>query len=234
MSVRVFDEPSETSILAYYAGMGPFWHPVLPADDLPDDQPVGVELLGEAVVLVRLDGQIVAMQDLCRHFQARLSLGEVVKHEDAQCLMCIYHGWLYNAEGQCVKIPQLAPGRQIPGEAKIPRYLVQERYGLIWVCMAESPKFEIPEFPELEAADFHAGPLRVYDPWEASAPRVIMSALDDTHFPWVHPGYLGERSNPDPPDHKVWRDGRYLVSQYTITQPRNVSIADVTAEPDDR
>jgi vanillate O-demethylase monooxygenase subunit len=230
MSIRVFDEPSQESIHAYYAGMRPFWHPVLRMDDLPDDEPVGVELLGEAIVLVRLNGQIIAMQDLCRHFQTRLSLGEVIEHEGQQCLMCIYHGWLYDSGGQCVKIPQLAPGREIPHQAQVPTYLVQERYELIWVCLNEKPKFDIPEFPEVSDPAFHPGPLRVYDPWTASAPRVIMGALDDTHFPWVHPGFLGDRSNPDPPDHKVWRDGRYLMSQYTITQPRNVSTADTSSD----
>lgn len=230
MTVSVFGEPSRESIQAYYEGMRPFWHPVLPAADLPDQQPVGVELLGEGVVLARLGDRIVAMQDLCRHFQTRLSLGEVVEHEGQPCVMCIYHGWAYDAEGQCVSIPQLAPEREIPREARVPVYQVREAYGLIWVCLTDTPTFDIPAFPELDDPAFHPGPLRVYAPWEASAPRVIMGALDDTHFPWVHPGFLGDRSNTDPPDHKVWREERTLMSQYSIVQPRNVSTADTSVD----
>lgn len=227
------EAPSKEAILGYYEGMRPFWHPVLPIDALPADRLVSVELLGEAIALVRLNGEIAAMQDLCRHFQARLSLGEVIDHNGRQCLMCRYHGWTYDEGGRCVHIPQLSPGREIPAEARVPRYLTQERCGLIWVCLAEEPRFDIPDFPEAADPAFHAGPLRVYDPWRASAPRAVMGALDDTHFPWTHPGLLGTRDRPEPPDHKVWREGRYLVSRYTVLQPRNVSTADPTALPGD-
>lgn len=231
MDRTVFNQPSEEAILAYYEGMRRFWHPVLPVDALPDDDPVNVELLGEEIVLVRLDGRVVALQDLCRHFQARLSLGEVVEHEGRQCLMCIYHGWTYDRQGRCVNIPQLAPGRSIPADARVPSYQVQECHGLIWVCL-EEPTFDIPEFPELRDPEFRPGPLRTYDPWQASAPRIIMGALDDTHFPWVHEGLLGSREDTDPPDHEVWREGRYLVSRYSIVQPRNVSTANVSEASD--
>ncbi len=166
------------------------------------------------------------MDDVCRHFQASLSLGEVVEHDGEECLMCLYHGWTYNKDGRCVNIPQLAEGREIPRDAKVPRYLTREQFGLIWICLDEEPQFDIPEFPELNDPGFHAGPLRVYEPWVASAPRMIMGALDDTHFPWVHAGLLGDRNHTDAPLHTVERQGRYLVSRYSIRQPKNVSTSD--------
>ncbi len=224
-----WNAPSRETIAGYYTGMRAFWHPVMRADDLPEGQPVGVELLGERIVLARLNGEIVAMEDLCRHFQARLSLGDVVERDGQQCLMCPYHGWEYDANGQCTYIPQLAGDREIPQQARVPAYHTQERYGLVWVCMADEPHFDIPEFPEMDDPDFHAGPLRVYDPWEASAPRIVMGTLDDTHFPWVHTGILGDLDDTDPPDHRVWREGRYLVTEYTVVQPHNLSTADTTA-----
>lgn len=225
-----WDAPSHETVAGYYRGMRAFWHPVLPEADLSDGQPVGVELLGERIVVARLDGQVTALEDLCRHFQARLSLGEVVEHNGQQCLMCPYHGWAYDSSGRCVRIPQLLPGREIPRQARVPAYRTQTQHGLIWVCLSETPRYGIPEFPELDAPGFRAGPLRVYDPWEASAPRIIMGALDDTHFPWVHPGILADRSQTDSPDHRVWREGRYLVTQYMVTQPHNLSTANTTAD----
>jgi phenylpropionate dioxygenase-like ring-hydroxylating dioxygenase large terminal subunit len=222
MLTQAADSPPSASIMAYYTGLRSFWHAVLRAEDLPEGQPKGLSLLGEQVVVVRLNGSVVAMQDVCRHFQARLSLGEVVEHGGEQCLMCAYHGWSYDQYGQCVNIPQLAAGREIPRDAQVPSYLVREQYGLLWVCLQAEPQFDIPDFPELDDPGFHAGPLRVYDPWQASAPRIIMGALDDTHFPWVHPGLLGDRAHTDPPIHRVERQGRYLVSRYDILQPKNV------------
>ncbi len=217
------DEPAPQAVSAYYQGMRPFFHPVLRLEDLPEGKPVGLELLGEPVVLVRLNGQIAAFQDLCRHYQARLSQGEVVHRGETDCLVCPYHGWHYAPDGRVVAIPQLAEGREISAEARIPAYRVQQAHGLIWVCMEVQPRFPIPDFPELADPSFHAGPLRVYEPWKASLPRIIMGALDDTHFPWVHQGLLGSRETPAPPDHKVWREEHVLKVNYSIDQPRNLS-----------
>lgn len=58
--------------------MQPLWHPVLWEGDLADGQLLRVELLGFGIDLARLGGKIAALRDLCRHFQARLSLGEIV------------------------------------------------------------------------------------------------------------------------------------------------------------
>jgi vanillate O-demethylase monooxygenase subunit len=53
-----------------------------------------------------------------------------------------------------------------------------------------------------------------------------MAALDDTHGPWVHDGLVGDRSNPEPPDHQVVRQGRDLVVQVKMMQPVNTTIAE--------
>jgi phenylpropionate dioxygenase-like ring-hydroxylating dioxygenase large terminal subunit len=217
------DQPTPEAVASYYRGMRRFWHPVLRQEDLPTGQPLGLELLGEPIVLAWMNGRVVAFQDLCRHFQARLSLGEIVDCDGQTCLQCSYHGWAYAADGAVRRIPQLEPGREIPVDARVPAYKVALKHDLIWVCLDENPVFSIPDFSELADEDFHAGPLRVYPPWQASAPRIIMGALDDTHFPWVHTGILGERSAPQAPDHKVWRDGQDLKVSYTIDQPRNLS-----------
>ncbi|GIK75115.1 MAG: (2Fe-2S)-binding protein [Chloroflexota bacterium] len=219
--------PSEDAIQSYYTAMRRFWHPVLAADELPNDTPIGVELLEERLVLTRLNGAVVAMQDLCRHFQAQLSLGEVrTVAGHGQCLMCPYHGWSYSADGRCVEIPQLAADRQIPADAVVPSYLAAERYGLIWVCLDDNPLFELPIFPHVNEPDFLAGPLRKYPTWKASTPRAIMAALDDTHGPWVHEGLVGDRNHPESPEHKVRRDGRNLVINIRMVQPDNPTISE--------
>ena len=81
--------PSPQAIAGYYAAMRQFWHPVMPSADLPAGVPKGAVLLDEEIVLARLNGEIVAMEDLCRHFQAKLSGGEVRTLPHAgDCLMC--------------------------------------------------------------------------------------------------------------------------------------------------
>lgn len=209
-----------TAVEAYYRGLEPFWHPVMYSEAL-SDEPVGVQLLGRRVVLARLEGETAAFDDLCRHLGTALSIGEVI---EGRHLRCRYHGWTYDRTGRCVDIPARREAA-IPREARIRRYPTREAYGILWVCLAAEPEHDIPPFPEYEDAGFHKGPLRSYGPWRASAPRVVMAALDDTHFPWVHPGILGDPAHPEAPDHEVWREGEHLVSAYTMLQPANDSVA---------
>ncbi len=215
-SVRV----PEDKIEAYYDALSAFWHPVARSADLVES-PLGVRLLDRRLVLARLEGEAVAFEDLCRHLGAALSIGDVV---EGCHLRCRYHGWSYDRTGRCVDIPARR-GRPIPREAKVRRFHTREAYGIVWVCLAGEPQHDIPPFPEYRDEEFHKGPLRTYGPWRASVPRVVMAALDDTHFPWVHPGILGDPSQPDPPEHEVWREDGRLLSTYTMLQPDNDTVA---------
>lgn len=65
---------------------------------------------------------------------------------------------------------------------------VQYRY--IWVSLGQPMQniFEIPEYYEPDRRNIHAATIRV----KVSAPRAIENFLDLAHFPFVHPGSLGE------------------------------------------
>ena len=211
--------PSPEAIEAFNQGLSGFWHPVALASELGHERPLGVELLGRRLALARLGGRISAFDDLCRHFGAALSIGEIVDG----CLRCHYHGWTYDQAGTVVDIPARR-GLPIPREARVPCYHVEEAYGLIWVCLGAEPKAAIPAYPEFAAGEFMKTPYRTYDGWEAAATRIVMAALDDTHFPWVHPGILGDPAHPDPPDHSAWVEGDHVVATYSIEQPANISL----------
>lgn len=222
--------PSQEAINGFYTGMRPFWHPVLWEKDLEDGKLVRVELLGTGIVLARLNGEVAALRDLCRHFQARLSLGEVIDLDGEQAVMCPYHGWSYGRSGQCKRIPQLLEGRKIPATARVDSYNVAIKYGLIWVCLAEEPKFGIPDYPEYEDDSFRTVVMKEDEVTRTSSTRMIMGTLDDTHFPWVHEGILGTRDDPAAPDHKVWRDDQYLMLQYDVEQPPGLATTDMSVE----
>ncbi len=221
------NDVSQETIHAYYASLRPFWHPVMPVARLEEQSIVSAELLEAPLVITRLNGELVALYDVCRHFQAQLSLGEI-RHVEGhgECLMCPYHGWTYAANGQCIDIPQLESDRTIPDSARIDSYHVQEKYGLIWVCLAGELAHDIPHLPDLDNPAFLHGPLRTYDAWVSSASRVIMAALDDTHGAWVHEGLVGDRDHPEPPDHRVHRDGCNLIVNFTMLQPNNATIVE--------
>jgi vanillate O-demethylase monooxygenase subunit len=222
--------PSPEAIKAFRLGMRSFWHPVCQAAELVEGTPLAVMLLGARLVLARLDGTIGVLPDVCRHFQAALSLGEITRVGDKAALQCPYHGWAFGPDGACLRIPQLPPGRAIPDAAHLPSYRATERYGLVWVHLGEGDETGLPEFPEHDDGDFRKVRLTEAGLTRTSATRMIMGTLDDTHFPWVHEGILGERDRPEPPDHRAWRDGTELRVDYEILQPSGLVAADSTGD----
>lgn len=188
------------------------WHPVAYSYEVTDS-PVAATLLGEAVVLWRTaDGRAHAMRDLCIHRGTALSLGWV----SDDCIVCPYHAWRYDESGACVRIPQSAHAA-IPAKARTRVYQCQERYGLVWVCLSlEPPAYALPEIPELESGGYkvvNTGPFA----WRADASRQVENFTDFGHFPWVHPGLLGDPERPVVPDHAV--ETHEHVLHYTIVRP---------------
>ena len=53
--------------------------------------------------------------------------------------------------------------------------------------------------------------------WRSDASRQVENFTDFGHFPWVHPGLLGDPERPIVPDHSV--DTREHVLHYTIVRP---------------
>ena len=172
------------------------WHPVVSCDELAARGLVGARLLGEDIVVWQADGRALAWQDLCVHRGTRLSLGRV----DGGTLQCPYHGWVYGADGQCVRIPAL-PDAPPPRKARVKTYRAVERYGLVWVSLGE-PAHDVPPFPEWEDAGFRkllCGPYAV----DASGPRIVENFLDVAHFPFVHENVLGTPERPEIADYEA-------------------------------
>ncbi|MEJ2597383.1 MAG: aromatic ring-hydroxylating dioxygenase subunit alpha [Anaerolineales bacterium] len=172
------------------------WHAVARSEDVQQGSIRPARLLEEDLVLWRLDGEVSAWKDLCLHRGTRLSLGSV---ED-DLLVCPYHGWTYNWEGQCVRMPA-HPDQKPSPRARLQRYHTREMYGLIWVCLGE-PKTDVPPFPEWEDPSFRkiiCGPYFL----KAAGPRAIENFLDVAHFPYVHEGLLGQKDHPEIEDYEV-------------------------------
>ncbi|MGI9550386.1 MAG: Rieske 2Fe-2S domain-containing protein [Aurantibacter sp.] len=186
------------------------WHPVGYSNEITDT-PFGTFLLEEAVVVWRSsDGKIHAMRDLCIHRGTALSLGWVKD----DCLVCPYHAWQYDKNGACVHIPQ-ASDVEIPKKARTPVYHCQEKFGLVWVALKD-PIYPLPEIPEFENGEWKNVNTGPFD-WKSDASRQVENFTDFGHFPWVHPGLLGDPERPEVPECKVAVEGSVL--HYSIVRP---------------
>ena len=206
-----------------FEALRPYWYPVALSEEVVTGKLFATSLLGERVVVYRLADRVIALRDLCIHRGTPLSLGWI----DGDVLRCAYHGWSYAESGECVGIPSLLPGRPIPSKAKVEAFRADEKDGLVWIAL-EEPKDSIPTWPEAEAPGYRKIWTQLH--WKANAARTIENVMDFAHFPWVHPGVLGDRSKPTYPDVDVKLEGnqiKYVVDDegtnairsYTVTLP---------------
>ncbi len=167
-----------------------FWYPVLPIADLTE--PRSFELLGEKIVLWMQNGRPAALRDRCCHRSAQLSKGIIVN----DCIRCPYHGWLFDRAGVCVDVPQLEDQALIPRSYVVPAYPCAERYGYVWVCLAE-PLQPIPEIAEADDPLFRVIP-EFYEAWNCSGLRVMENSFDNAHFSFVHTATFGDQQQLQP------------------------------------
>ncbi|RYL95863.1 aromatic ring-hydroxylating dioxygenase subunit alpha [Sporolactobacillus sp. THM7-4] len=188
------------------------WLAAAYSDDL-SYKPLQVMILDERVVLFRTKSGVHAFKDLCIHRGAALSGGKVA----GECIVCPYHGWEYNTDGMCVKIPQQPPERVIPPKARTVKYACVEKYGIIWVKLAGDPEEdELPQYEESGDPEFKtvcADPFVLH----AAAPRVVENFLDVSHLAFVHDGSLGDSNYPLIPNYRVhWQGNRYVSDEIPV------------------
>ncbi len=170
-------------------GSRDYWYPIAYSEEVTD-RPLGTSLLGERIVVVRLDGTPAVLRDLCIHRGSPLSMGVI----EGEALRCSYHGWLYDRTGRCIAIPQRPPEAPIPPKARVPSYPVMERYGAVWSTLG-NPETGLPAFPEFDDPGWRIVKLPAMT-WESSAGRMMENFLDAGHFAWVHTGLLGDPERP--------------------------------------
>ncbi len=154
-----------------------FWHPVLRAQDLPPGRAKPIKVLGEQFTLYRgQSGQPYLVDFRCAHRGAQLSIGWV---ED-DCIRCRYHGWKFDATGQCVEQPGEAPG--FARKVRIRSYPTQEYVGLIFAYLGEGEPPPFRRYPDLDRPG-----IVIADPPEI-VPCNFWNRLenDRAHVAWTH------------------------------------------------
>ncbi|NJN44727.1 MAG: Rieske 2Fe-2S domain-containing protein [Anaerolineae bacterium] len=110
-----------------------FWWP-LDFSEKVTAKPIRVTALMQEFVLYRLpDGRAQVLSDLCVHRGGALSDGWL----EGNCIVCPYHGWHFEADGACVKIPANQPGVPVPKKARVDAYPTVENYGFVWAFLGD-------------------------------------------------------------------------------------------------
>lgn len=163
-----------------------FWYPVALIDEVTNDKPLQVQILGLKFIAFRdTDGTPRVLSDTCIHRGGSLGLGWV---RDGR-VICPYHGWQYGGDGRCMKIPTQGDDQKLSARAKVDSYPTEEKYGILFAFLGDLPAAERP--PIYDITVFEAEGWRANDVvrFEVGAyyERSIENGLDAAHNEFVHP-----------------------------------------------
>ena len=111
------------------------WYLALFGNELRECEPVALKLLGENLLLNRVDGKVLCLKDRCLHRGVPLS--RKLECYAKGTISCWYHGWTYRWEDGVLCDILTDPNSQMIGTRQLKSYPVQEAKGLIFVFVGD-------------------------------------------------------------------------------------------------
>ena len=172
-----------------------YWLPACLTEEIPepDSPPVRTKLLGEPLVAFRDSGGAVGLlNEFCPHRGSSLFFGRNAERG----LQCLYHGWKFNVDGDCIENPS-SPGLVGRPEVAQTAYPAREAGGIVWAYLGGTA--ELPPLPDL-------GFLKVDSARRYVSKRLqpchwlqaLEADIDSGHVPYLHREELLEE-----PDHPL-------------------------------
>src|SRR5438552_5075098 len=126
-----------------------YWLPFMYSSELePDGAPLRVRLLAEDLIVFReTNGRIGLLDTHCAHRGASLFFGR-----NEECgLRCVYHGWKYDVDGNCVDMPNEPAESNFKAKIRQTAYRCEEQGGVVFAYMGPQ-QADPPGLPQFEWA----------------------------------------------------------------------------------
>jgi phenylpropionate dioxygenase-like ring-hydroxylating dioxygenase large terminal subunit len=165
--------------------MRQYWLPAAMSSELkPNAAPMRLMLLGEQLVAFRdSNGKVGVMDHKCPHRCASLFMG---RNEEGG-LRCVYHGWKFDTDGNCVDMPSVPAARDFKHLVHAKAYKAVERNGLVWVYMGD--RKEAPPLPRIEATLLPETEVTIsLVQRECNWLQALEGDIDTCHFGFLHAG----------------------------------------------
>lgn len=173
------------------------------------------EILGDPVVLYRKqDGGVAALEDVCPHRLAPLSMGKL----KGDTVECGYHGLTFDCSGVCVRVPGQAV---IPRPAKVRAYPVVENMKLAWIWMGDpaladpATVYDLPQFHDPAWSAVEGDALAIDCHYLSLADNLC----DPAHVSFVHLSTLGSAASEDVPVKHERKDDGLLTWRWILDAP---------------
>ncbi|HEY4134665.1 MAG TPA: Rieske 2Fe-2S domain-containing protein [Alphaproteobacteria bacterium] len=177
-----------------------FWVPAVMSSEVaePDSPPVKVKLLGEELIAFRdTSGRVGVVQEKCAHRTASLWLGR-----NEECgIRCVFHGWKFDVDGNCVDMPNEPPQFQFKERVKLKAYPTVELGDIVWAYMGPADRMPPPpDFELVRVPPSHRMISKTLE--ECNWFQALEGGVDTSHIGFLHHGLanktFGTLSKDDP------------------------------------
>jgi phthalate 4,5-dioxygenase len=181
----------ENDLLARVEGDAPMgklmrqhWTPVCLIEEVAeaDGKPLLVEAIGGRYVAFRdSEGKLGLLDELCPHRRASLVFG---RNEDCG-LRCLYHGWKFDVEGNCVAMSSEPEGSPLHEKVKHKSYKTVEWGGFVWAWLGAEEDmypFSPPAFAPTEDTQVSILKIRIPANWA----QITEGQIDSAHSSSLH------------------------------------------------
>lgn len=164
-----------------------YWIPCLLSREIeePDCAPIRLKILGESFIAFRdSEGKAAIVSPRCPHRGADLFFG---RNEDCG-IRCAYHGWKFNARGECIDIPIATPevAERLKPRAGIRALHTAEAGDVVWGYFGDGDPPELPDFEFMNVPDSHRYVSKKLQ--QCNWAQAVEGGLDTAHFSYLHAG----------------------------------------------
>lgn len=168
-------------------------------------------LLGKRIVMFRTStGTPVALADRCAHRAFPLSRGTL----DGDTVICAYHGFRYDAEGNCIDVPSAA---KCPKGIGVAQYKLVEQGPLVWIWMGDPAAADLARLPEqawLSQPEWETS-SGYYD-LQSNYVSMHENLLDLTHLSFLHANTIGTPDYAKAPFKTEVGDGYFALNRDVV------------------
>ena len=172
-----------------------YWHVAAAAAELTDAKPKKrVRILGENLILYRdKSGNYGLVAEKCSHRGVSLYYGFV----EPDGIRCAYHGWKYDACGNCIDQPFENPEAGFKDRIQHPAYPVEKLGGLLFAYMG--PPEKKPLLPKWDVLVRQDGgkKIDVCETLRCNWLQAMENSVDPTHTYFLHSHTLKLKGDPD-------------------------------------
>jgi nitrite reductase/ring-hydroxylating ferredoxin subunit len=159
-----------------------YWQPIVLVEELLAARPLkAVRVLGLDLIVFRgADGRLALLDRACPHRGADLAFGRL---EDGG-LRCLFHGWLFDADGRCLQTPGEPPESRICSRVRQRAYPVQERGGIVFGFLGDGEPPALPALDCFIAPDSHVFAFKGH--LQCNWLQAVEVGIDPAHASFLH------------------------------------------------